>query len=105
MFRRVAIASRIPGKLLLHSMPGRYEALENVWVQVRNEGVHAIVCLAEKDKLHERSSEYVRALAANTVPCPVILFEVPDRGAPKTGRDSGLLQAKSQSDCSWVKSC
>jgi Cyclin-dependent kinase inhibitor 3 (CDKN3) len=83
MFRRVAIASRIPGKLLLHSMPGRYEALENVWVQVRNEGVHAIVCLAERDKLHERSSEYARALAANTVPCPVILFEVPDRGAPE----------------------
>jgi len=83
MFRRVAMASRIPGRLLLHSMPGRYEMLESVWTQVRNEGVHAIVCLAERDELHEKSSEYAHALAADTVPCPVIVFEVPDRGAPE----------------------
>jgi len=77
------MASRIRGKLLLHSMPGRYERLESVWAQVRNEAVHAIVCLAEKDELHEKSSEYAHALAADTVPCPVIVFEVPDRGAPE----------------------
>ena len=83
MFRRVDITARVPGRLLLHSMPGRYESLENVWTQVRNEGVCAIVCLAEKDELHEKSSEYARALEAGTVPCLVIRFEVPDRSAPE----------------------
>jgi hypothetical protein len=57
MFRRVDLPARVPGRLLLHSMPGRFEAIERVWHQVRNEAVCAIVCLAEKDELHEKSSE------------------------------------------------
>jgi protein-tyrosine phosphatase len=68
-------------------MPGRYEAMESVWNQVRNEAVCAIVCLAEKDELQEKSSEYAQALEAGTVPCSVLLFEIPDRGVPED-RDS-----------------
>jgi protein-tyrosine phosphatase len=83
MFRQVDITARVPGRLLLHSMPGRYESLENVWTQVRNEGVCAIVCLAEKGELHEKSSDYARALEAGAVPCLVTRFEVPDRSAPE----------------------
>ena len=64
-------------------MPGRYEAIESVWHQVRNEAIRAIVCLAEKDELHEKSAEYARALEAGTVPCSVLPFEIPDRGAPE----------------------
>ena len=83
MFRRVDLPTGVPGRLLLHSMPGRYEAIESVWNQVRNEAIGAIVCLAEKDELHEKSSEYARALEAGTVPCLVLPFEIPDRGAPE----------------------
>ena len=43
MFRRVDLPAGVPGRLLLHSMPGRYEAIESVWHQVRNEAVGAIV--------------------------------------------------------------
>lgn len=82
MFRRVDLPARVPGRLLLHSMPGRYEAIESVWNQLRKEAVSAIVCLAEKDELHMKSSEYARALEAGTVPCSVFFFEIPDRGAP-----------------------
>ena len=81
MFRHVDLPARVPGRLLLHSMPGRYEAIESVWNQVRKETVSAIVCLAENDELHEKSSEYARALEAGTVPCRVLPFEIPDRGA------------------------
>ena len=81
MFRRVDLPNQVAGRLLLHSMPGRYEAIESVWTQVKNEAVHAIVCLAEKDELHEKSSEYAQALEAGTVPCLVLSFEIPDRGA------------------------
>ena len=58
MFRRVALPPRVSGRLLLHSMPGRYEALESVWHQVRSEAVRAIVCLADKDEIRVKSSEY-----------------------------------------------
>lgn len=62
-------------RLLLHSMPGRYEAIESVWHQVRREAINAIVCLAERAELHEKSFEYARALETGTVPCSVLPFE------------------------------
>jgi protein-tyrosine phosphatase len=83
MFRRVDLPAGVTGRLLLHSMPGRYEAIESVWNQVRNETVRAIVCLAEKHELQEKSSEYAQALEAGTVPCLVLPFEIPDRAAPE----------------------
>ncbi len=82
MFRRVNLPAEVPGKLLLHSMPGRYEAIESVWHQVRNQTIGAIVCLAEKDEIHEKSFEYAQALKTGAVPCSVLHFEIPDRGAP-----------------------
>ena len=81
MFRRVDLPARVPGKLLLHSMPGRYEALDRVWHQVRIEAVCAIVCLAEMDEVRDKSTDYARALEEGTVPCSVLRFEIPDRGA------------------------
>ena len=86
MFRRVDLPARIPGRLLLHSMPGRYEAIESVWHQIERETVGAIVCLAEKDEIHDKSFEYARALEAGIVPCSVLRFEIPDRGAPEDRR-------------------
>jgi len=83
MFRRVDLPARVPGRLLLHSMPGRYEALESVWHQVRSEAVRAIVCLAGKDEIRVKSSEYAHALEAGTVPCSVLPFEIPEGGAPE----------------------
>jgi protein-tyrosine phosphatase len=83
MFRSVDLPAGIPGRLLLHSMPGRYEALERVWHQVRTDAVRTIVCLTERHELHEKSSEYAQALELGTVPCLVLPFEIPDRGAPE----------------------
>ena len=83
MFRRVNLPAEVPGRLLLHSMPGRYEAIESVWHQVRNEEVGAIVCLAERNEIHEKSLDYAQALEAGVVPCSVLHFEIPDRGAPE----------------------
>ena len=59
------------------------KGIESVWNQVRSEAVRAMVCLAEKDELQEKSCEYARALEAGTVPCLVLQFEIPDRGAPE----------------------
>jgi protein-tyrosine phosphatase len=64
-------------------MPGRYEAIESVWQNLKREAVGSIVCLAEKAEIELKSFEYAQALQAGTVPCSVVHFEIPDRGAPE----------------------
>jgi protein-tyrosine phosphatase len=83
MFRRVDLPPRVAGKLLLHSMPGRYEPIERTWQQLGSEAIGAIVCLAEQDELRLKSSAYARALAVGSVPCSVLLFEIPEGGVPE----------------------
>jgi protein-tyrosine phosphatase len=63
-------------------MPGRFEALERVWQQVRTEAIVAIVCLTEKYEIHLKSSKYAEALENGSVPCSVLCFEVREGGAP-----------------------
>jgi hypothetical protein len=74
MFRRVDLPAEVPGRLLLHSMPGRYEAIESVWHQVRSEAIGAIVCLTEKYEIRLKSSKYAEALETGTVPYLVLRF-------------------------------
>ena len=83
MFRRIDLPARIPGKLLLHSMPGRFEAIERVWQQVKSEAVGAIVCLAEQYEIRLKSSAYAEALEGGTVPCSVLPFEIREGGVPE----------------------
>ena len=83
MFRRVDLPARVPGRLLLHSMPGRFEAIERVWQQVRSEAVGAIVCLTEDYEIRLKSSKYAEALEAGTVPCSVLPFEIREGGVPE----------------------
>jgi protein-tyrosine phosphatase len=64
-------------------MPGRFEALERVWHQVRSEAVGAIVCLAERYEICLKSSSYAKALEAGTVPCSVLPFEIREGGVPE----------------------
>lgn len=82
MFRRVELPGRIPGKLLLHSMPGRFEALDRVWHHVREEAVAAIVCLTEQFEIKLKSAGYAQAIEAGTVPCAVLPFEIREGGVP-----------------------
>jgi len=83
MFRRVDLPARVPGRLLLHSMPGRFETIDRVWHQVRSESVGAIVCLTEQFEIHQKSTAYAEALKAGTVPCAVLPFEIREGGVPK----------------------
>jgi hypothetical protein len=83
MFRGVDLPSTVPGRLLLHSLPGRYEALERVWHQVKTDAVRAIVCLTERDEIHVKSHEYLQAIDNGSVPCLLLPFGIPDRGAPE----------------------
>lgn len=54
MFRRVDLPARVPGRLLLHSMLGRFEAIEMFWHQLKSEAVGAIVCLTEEYEIRPK---------------------------------------------------
>mgnify|MGYP003580796828 CR=1 FL=1 len=83
MFRRVVLPQKVPGRLLLHSMPGRFEAIERVWHQLRSEAVGAIVCLTVEHEIRLNSYKYAEALETGTVPCPVLPFEICEGGVPE----------------------
>ncbi|HEY7553245.1 MAG TPA: protein-tyrosine phosphatase family protein [Candidatus Binatia bacterium] len=83
MFRHVELPTRVPGRLLLHSMPGRFEAIERVWHQLKRDAVGAIVCLTEEYEIRLKSSKYAEALEAGTVPCSVLPFEIREGGVPE----------------------
>lgn len=83
MFRRVDLPAQIAGKLLLHSMPGRFERLEKTWQQVESETVSVIVCLSEPHEIRLKSSAYLEALEAGSAPCSVLPFEIREGGAPE----------------------
>jgi protein-tyrosine phosphatase len=82
MFRRVDLPARVTGRLLLHSMPGRFETIERVWHQLKSEAVGAIVCLNEEYEIRLKSSRYAEALESGSVPCAVLPFEIREGGVP-----------------------
>jgi protein-tyrosine phosphatase len=82
MFRRVDLPAQIPGQLLLHSMPGRFEALEKVWHHVETEAIGAIVCLNEPHEIRLKSWQYADALESGAVPCAVLPFQISEGGVP-----------------------
>jgi protein-tyrosine phosphatase len=83
MFRRVDLPARVTGRLLLHSMPGRFEAIEKVWHQLKSDAVGVIVCLNEKFEIRLKSYKYAEALETGTVPCSVLPFEIREGGVPE----------------------
>ena len=94
MFRRVVLPAEIPGKLLLHSMPGRFEALEKVWQHIQGEAVGTIVCLNEPHEIRSKSWQYAEALERGAVPCAVLAFQISEGGIP-ANRDAFLELADS----------
>lgn len=82
MFRLVELPIGVAGKLLLHSMPGRFETIESAWQQVRSEAVGLIVCLTEEYEIRLKSSAYLQALESGEVPCPVRSFQIREGGVP-----------------------
>ena len=81
--RPVELPSDIRGRLFLHSMPGRYEPLEEFWTHLGRVGCSTIVCLAPIDEMRKKSPSYADALDAESSPCKVLHFPIPDYKAPE----------------------
>ena len=82
LFREVELPVVVSGRLFLHRMPGRDEALGQIWAELESRKIAAVVCLAESTELGSKSPDYAKALERNTVPCEVIRFDIPDFGVP-----------------------
>ena len=82
MLRTVQLSGEVPGKLLLHSMPGRCEPLERAWEEIRLKKIGLIVCLTALEEIRRKSPEYAAAIEASSVPCEIKCFPIEDYGVP-----------------------
>jgi protein-tyrosine phosphatase len=93
-FREVSVPSNAAGRLLLHSMPGRREKLDDCWREVKSVPVHAIVCLASDEEISQKSPSYLAAIDSGMVSCQRWALGVPDYGVPDN--ESAFLHLASQ---------
>lgn len=80
--REITLPKGVSGRLYLHSMPGLFEPLAEVWEQVRRLAIGTIVALAPLDEIEARSSEYGRMIRDGRIPCRLLHFPVGDFQAP-----------------------
>ena len=82
MFRKVQLPN-VPGRLLLHSMPGRYEPFDAFLAKAGEENVSAIVALSPREEIARKSLQYGHALKHGETRLPeVIEAPIPDFGVP-----------------------
>jgi len=94
LFREVSVPSNAGGRLLLHSMPGRREKLDDCWSEVKSVPVHVIVSLASDEEISQKCPSYLAAIASGAVPCQRWPLGVPDYGVPSD--ESAFLELASQ---------
>jgi protein-tyrosine phosphatase len=80
--RAVELPPEIAGRLYLHSMPGRYEPLEDCWNAVTQAGCSRIVCLAPSHEIRKKSPAYAAAISTGTTPVGTCAFPIEDYAAP-----------------------
>jgi protein-tyrosine phosphatase len=93
-FRQVELPGGVAGRLYLHSMPGRYEPLEEAWAEVKRLGISTIICLAPLDEIREKSPEYSKSIQTDAVPCDVRRLPVCDYQGPDDDRAFSELSGR-----------
>ena len=83
MTRSIPLPNGVSGALRLHSMPGRYESLDQFRDELKREAIAVIVCLAESQELRTKSPSYAAAIEAKSVPCSFESFPISDYGVPE----------------------
>lgn len=83
MLRPVPLPTSIPGKLYLHSMPGRYEPFERTVAEIQMRGITEVICLVPLDEIEFKSPNYARALKNGGTPWRQVMFPIVDYGVPK----------------------
>ena len=87
MFRNVALPEEIPGKLYLHSMPGRYEKLSKAFHEIRSLSIDEILSLVSMEETEQKSPHYAQAIKSNDMPCEYLAYPITDAGVPDDHHD------------------
>jgi len=82
MFRTVEFDKDIPGRLFLHSMPGRSELWDSFSKQVKKAEIDLIVSLTALDEIRISSPEYACAIENDNVPCSWMEYPIEDFSVP-----------------------
>src|SRR5690606_3821274 len=80
MLRRVDL-EHVPGRLLLSSMPGRFEPLDTFLRAAREESVVAVVCLVPWRELESKAPDYA-AFVRGRAPWAFRHHPIEDFGEP-----------------------
>lgn len=83
MFREVRLPEGVPGRLYLHSMPGRCEPFGKFVDETQRLCVKTVVRLTPLDEVERRSAEYAQALRGGGLPWQELAVDVPDYGVPE----------------------
>ena len=82
MFRQVILPDDVPGKLFLHSMPGRFETWDVFMAQARQAHLKALICLNPPEEVRAKSPQYQLAIDENRLPCEKWDTPFPNYSAP-----------------------
>jgi len=83
MFRAVTLPHNVPGRLYLHSMPGRYEQWEDFTAEASRCNIQTIVCLAPDEEIEEKSPLYATAIRGGPISYSRKCFPILNHGVPK----------------------
>lgn len=82
MLRSVSLPATVPGKLYLHSMPGRYEPFARTVAEIQMHGISEVICLVPLEEIEFKSPDYARALRNGGTPWHQVMFPIVDYGVP-----------------------
>lgn len=94
-FRPVALPPDAPGKLLLASMPGRFEPWSEFLAEAQRSHLSLVLCLTPRDEIGSASPAYQRAIAEGHLPFAWISLPMRNYGLPlnQTGFRAGIERA------------
>ena len=86
-FRPVTLPAPVPGKLWLHSMPGRLESWDEFLDEARRVRLGLIVCLNPMTEVQGSSPLYHHAVEQNALPCALLHMPMRDFGLGDDGEE------------------
>ena len=86
-FRPVTLPVTVPGKLWLHSMPGRLESWDEFLAEARRHQLARVVCLNPLIEVQRGSPDYYRAITAGTLPFELLHMPMRDFGLGDDGEE------------------
>ena len=82
MFRILRLPPGVPGRVFLHSMPGRLESLPAIAAEIHATGIDRVISLAPLWEIQEKSPAYAGLIAAGKTDWQQEIFAIEDFSTP-----------------------